>query len=210
MIKTDATKAKNFFENSYRNIAIDENRKDLLSRIADKVVEIYNTHDGHVSINFICTHNSRRSQLGQVWTFFASHYFDLNITPYSGGTEVTAFHRNTVKTLKDVGFSFNVKEFSHQNPVYEVSFEGTDNSILGFSKTFDHNVNKAPYIAVTTCDSADENCPFIAEAIHRFHLPYTDPKYADGTPEQDAAYLKTNGEVASEMYFIFERVKLNL
>ncbi|MFD2568416.1 hypothetical protein [Pseudotenacibaculum haliotis] len=210
MIKTEVTKTKNFFENSHRNITINENRKELLSRIADKIVEIYNAHNGHVNINFICTHNSRRSQLGQVWAFFASRYFDLNITPFSGGTEVTAFHRNTVRTLKDVGFTFNVKEFSHQNPVYQVTFEGTDDFILGFSKAFDHSVNKTPYIVITTCDSADENCPFIPEAIHRFHLPYMDPKYADNTPEQDAAYLKTNEEVASEMYFIFEKVKLSL
>ena len=72
--------------------------------------------------------------------FFASHYFDLNISSFSGGTEVTAFHRNTVKTLKDVGFSFDVEEFSHQNPVYQVSFSGTKKYILGFSKTFDHDI----------------------------------------------------------------------
>lgn len=207
MIQTDATRAKIFFENSYRKSALDENRKSLLLRIADKIVETYKENDGKVSINFICTHNSRRSQLGQVWTFFAAHYFDLNITAFSGGTEVTAFNRNTVRTLKSVGFTFQVEEFSHQNPVYQVSFEGTKHHILGFSKTFDHEINEAPYIAITTCDSADQNCPYIAEALHRFHLPYTDPKYSDGTPEQEAAYLKTNGEVASELYFVFMKVK---
>ena len=123
MIKTDATRAKIFFENSHRSVALEENRKSLLVKIADTIREAYISNNGQVSVNFICTHNSRRSQLGQVWTFFASHYFDLNITSFSGGTEVTAFHRNTVRTLKEVGFTFNVEEFSHQNPVYQVSFE---------------------------------------------------------------------------------------
>ena len=207
MIKTEATRAKVFFENSFKNITLDENRRSLLQRIAGKIADTYMSNNGHVSVNFICTHNSRRSQLGQVWTFFASQYFDLNITAFSGGTEVTAFHRNTVKTLKDFGFSFNVEEFSHQNPVYQVSFEGTRKSILGFSKTFDHSINQSPYIAITTCDSADQNCPYIAEAIHRFHLPYTDPKSSDNTPEQQEKYLATNAVVASEVYHIFNQVK---
>ena len=210
MIQTDATRAKIFFENSHRNAAFGEARKQLLQKIAQKITDVYIANNGSVSINFICTHNSRRSQLGQVWTFFAAHYFDLNITSYSGGTEVTAFHRNTVRTLKEVGFTFDIEEFSHQNPIYQVSFEGTDDSILGFSKTFDHSINQSPYIAITTCDSADQNCPYIAEAIARFHLPYKDPKASDNTPEQAASYLKTNQEVASEMYFIFKLVKSSL
>ncbi|MEQ6122917.1 hypothetical protein AAON49_01785 [Pseudotenacibaculum sp. MALMAid0570] len=207
MIKTDPTKVQDFFESSHKKLSLNEDRKDLLINIADKIAEVYQSSNQNVSVNFICTHNSRRSQLGQVWTYFASKYFDLNINAYSGGTEVTAFHRNTVQTLKQTGFIFNVKEFSHQNPVYEIYFDKAQDCILGFSKIFDNPTNKAPYIAVTTCNSADENCPFIAEAIHRFHLPYTDPKYADNTLEQDDAYLKTNKEVASEIYFIFDRVK---
>ena len=207
MIKTDTTKTKVFFENSYKNSVLDESRKSLLTKVADTNDKVYTDSNNHISVNFICTHNSRRSQLGQTWTFFASHYFNLNITPLSGGTEVTAFHRNTVRTLQSVGFTFDIEEFSHQNPVYRVSFKGTSDQFLGFSKTYDNATNKAPYIAITTCNSADENCPFIAEASHRFHLPYTDPKHSDNSPEQEATYLKTNEEIAAEMYFIFERVQ---
>jgi arsenate reductase len=207
MIQTDATRVKVFFENSYKKLTLDENRKSLLLRIADGIAKTYVANNRQVSISFICTHNSRRSQLGQAWTFFASHYFGLNVTALSGGTEVTAFHRNTVRTLKSVGFSFQVEEFSHQNPVYRISFHGTKGFILGFSKTFDHPINQAPYIAITTCDHADQNCPYIAEAVQRFHLPYKDPKVSDNTPQQEATYLKTNQWVASEIYFIFKKVK---
>ncbi|MFY0629685.1 MAG: hypothetical protein JXR05_04835 [Flavobacteriaceae bacterium] len=209
MIKTDTIKTKDFFENSYKNNTIEESRKELLIKVAAKITEVYQSN-GFVNINYICTHNSRRSQLGQVWAFYAANYFNLEVHPFSGGTEATAFYRSTVATLKEVGFIFHIKEFSHQNPVYEISFEGSDKNLLGFSKTFDHPLNNGPYIAITTCDSADENCPFIPEAIHRFHLPYKDPKYADNTSEQEKAYLKTNEVIASEVYFIFNQVKSNL
>ena len=207
MIKIGASGVKNFFENSHRNRNLDDKRKDLLKGIAKSIAEIYTSNNGKISVNFICTHNSRRSQLGQVWTFFAANYFDLNITSYSGGTEVTAFHRNTVMTLKEVGFTFNVEEFSHQNPVYQVSFNETSDYILGFSKTYDHQINEAPYVAITTCNSADQNCPYIAEATKRFHLPFVDPKFSDNTEDQQKIYLKTNAEVASEIYYIFDLVK---
>ena len=166
MLKTEATSAKNFFEKSFKNRVFSEERTELLDRIATSIADIYISNHHKVNVNFICTHNSRRSQLGQVWTFFASEYFGLNINALSGGTEVTAFHRNTVKTLKDVGFTFDVEEFSHQNPVYKVSFDRTAKYILGFSKTYDHSINESPFIAITTCNSADQNCPYIAEALN--------------------------------------------
>ena len=106
MLKTNTKMVKYFFETSQKNIVIDDNRKELLLKIANKIAVNYNNND--ININFICTHNSRRSQLGQVWSFFAADYFKLPINAFSGGTEVTAFHRNTVKTLTEVWFKFDV------------------------------------------------------------------------------------------------------
>ena len=178
----------------------------MLEKIAEAIAKEY-TKNEVVHLNFICTHNSRRSQLGQVWAFYAAHYFDLNIKAFSGGTEVTSFYRNTVKTLQKVGFSFQLLDFSHQNPKYEISFKGTKHSILGFSKNYDDPVNLNPYMAITTCDSADANCPFIPDATHRFHLPFVDPKSADGTDKQEETYLKTNRQIAAEVSYIFNKVK---
>ncbi len=210
MIKTDISNTRFFFENSHKNVEISSSRKELLSKIATTIAANYSSNNNEIAVNFICTHNSRRSQLGQVWTFFAANYFNLNINALSGGTEVTAFHRNTVETLKEVGFTFAIEEFSHTNPKYEISFEGAQKSLLGFSKTYDDAVNKNPFIVITTCNNADENCPFIPEAIHRFHLPYTDPKHSDGSPKQEETYLKTSREIAAEMYFLFKKVKETL
>lgn len=209
MIITNLNKTKDFFEDAKSDIIISEPRKTLLRNIAKKIA-IYHDSDGSVNINFICTHNSRRSQLGQVWTYFASDYFNLNINSFSGGTEVTAFHRNTLKTLKDVGFIFTFEKFCHVNPVYNISFNGSKRSIKGFSKLFNDSINQSPYLVLTTCNNADENCPFIPEAIHRFHLPYKDPKYSDNLSNHEAIYLQTNKEIAAEMYFIFNEVNKQL
>lgn len=207
MVKTNTTMVKNFFEDSHQNIVIDNERKKLLVKIAKKIAANYVLNKNVANINFICTHNSRRSQLGQVWSFFAANYFKLNINALSGGTEVTAFHRNTVKTLTEVGFKFDIKEFSHTNPTYKISFDENKSSLLGFSKIYDDDENKTPYIVLTTCNNADENCPFIPEAIERFHVPYIDPKHADDTDLQDETYLKTSEIIAAEMFYLFNEVK---
>ena len=209
MIKTTTISPKNLFINANKNIILSDDRKKLLLEISQEIIKEFDK-EGIVNLNFICTHNSRRSQLSQVWGFFAADYFDLNIHSYSGGTEVTAFFRNTVKTLQKVGFTFNLQNFSHQNPKYVISFEGSSTSILGFSKRFDHSENKQPFIAITTCNNADANCPFIPEAINRFHLPFVDPKSSDDSNVQDETYLKTNEQIAAEIYYMFSKIKETL
>ncbi len=196
---------KDFFEASHKNIVIDKDRKTLLVKIAEEIVA--NFTDTGVNINFICTHNSRRSQLGQVWSFFAADYFNVPVNAFSGGTEVTAFHRNTVNTLTEVGFKFSIQEFSHINPKYSISFNDNKPSLLGFSKIYDNDENKKPYLVLTTCNNADKNCPFIPEAIHRFHLPYVDPKHSDKTSIQDETYLKTSAVIAAQIYYLFKEIK---
>lgn len=197
---------KDFFEKANQAITISKERESLLLSIADKISDEYEERD-KINLNFICTHNSRRSQIAQVWSFFAAEYFELhNISSFSGGTEVTAFHRNTVKCLQKAGFEFNVENFSHQNPKYLISFKNSKKSIFGFSKTYDNEANEYPYLAITTCDSADDDCPFIPDAIDRFHLPYVDPKIADDTDNQNEKYLETSKQIAGEIYLIFKHV----
>ncbi|QNM86742.1 hypothetical protein H9W90_06395 [Polaribacter pectinis] len=206
MIKTSTISTENFFKSALKNTKLEETRKSLLGKIAKEIANEYAKNE-RVNLNFICTHNSRRSQLGQVWSFFAANYFDLNIRAYSGGTEVTAFHRNTVKTLQKVGFTFDLVDFSHQNPKYLISYNGSKKSILGFSKRFDNPANPEPFIAITTCNNADTNCPFIPTASHRFHLPFVDPKASDDTDHKEETYLKTNRQIAGEVFYIFSEIK---
>ena len=206
MTSTSTISTEKFFKDAFKNTILSVERKELLLKISEGIATEY-TKSNVVNLNFICTHNSRRSQLGQVWGFFAANFFNLNINSFSGGTEVTAIFKNTVKTLQSVGFDFKLENFSHQNPKYRISFKESKKSIFGFSKRYDDAENKNPFIAITTCNNADTNCPFIPEAIYRFHLPFVDPKASDNTDKQEETYLKTNRQIAAEIYFILSEVK---
>ncbi|WP_223445856.1 hypothetical protein [Polaribacter litorisediminis] len=206
ILKASNVSTKNFFLSASKKNSLSADRKLLLLKIAEAVALEYGKNEV-VHLNFICTHNARRSQLGQVWSFYAAHYFNLNIDAFSGGTELTAFHRNTIKTLQKAGFHFQLENFCHQNPSYNISFDGARKTVLGFSKLYSDPINTTPFIAITTCNNADKNCPFIKKAIHRFHLPFVDPKASDATDKRDETYLKTNQQIAAEVYFIFDTVK---
>lgn len=207
MILSSETNTKSFFEKAFKSIEITTKRKELLRLIADKIASEYKKNN-KINLNFICTHNSRRSQLAQVWSFFAAQYFDLQtIYSFSGGTEITAFHRNTVETLQKAGFTFNLVEFSHTNPKYLISYKETNTSIIGYSKVFDDQKNNIPFIAITACNNADTNCPHVLEAIYRFHLPFIDPKYADDKENKKEVYLETNKQIAAEIFFLFKEIK---
>ncbi|SNR31870.1 low molecular weight phosphatase family protein [Lutibacter flavus] len=207
MIKTVAIKTEVFFKNSLKELIINKSRRELLSEIA-LFISNELKKDKTVNLNFICTHNSRRSQLSQVWANYATHFYKLkNIENFSGGTAVTAFYRNTVKTLQEVGFDFQILEFSHQNPKYLISYDNFTKPIIGFSKIYDDVHNTKPFIAIRTCSNADENCPFIPDAIKRFHLPFTDPKSYDGTLSQAEKYREASKQIAGEIHFIFKLIK---
>jgi arsenate reductase len=207
MLRTESINTEHFFKSALENLTIDENRKQLLKSIAIFIAERV-TANKKVNLNYICTHNSRRSQLAQVWSSYATNYYKFSdINSFSGGTAATAFYRNTVKTLQEVGFTFQIIEFSHQNPVYAINYKNGINPIVGFSKLYDDEYNKKPFIAITTCSNAAENCPFITDAIERFHLPFNDPKTFDNTLYQSEKYLEINQQIAGEIHFIFKNIK---
>lgn len=205
-MKAIATSTSIFFNNALKNTEISEERKSLLTSIAHYIVkERKGFHK--VKLNFICTHNSRRSQLAQVWAHYATEHYKLKrIKSYSGGTEVTAFHKNSIAVLQKVGFSFKLFQFSHDNPIYKIYFDGVRKPITGFSKLYDDSVNKKPFIALTTCAAAEANCPFIPEALIKFHLGYTDPKSYDYTEFKEDKYEEINEQIAGELHFLFKTV----
>ena len=206
MSQTESINTEQFFKTALNNLKIDANRAQLLKSIALFVVNELE-FNRKVNLNYICTHNSRRSQLAQVWSSYAANYFKLSeVKSFSGGTEATAFFRNTVKTLQDVGFTFQIVEASPQNPVYAINYKNGINPIIGFSKLYGDTHNKKPFIAITTCSSADENCPFIADAIERFHLPFNDPKSSDNTAQETQKYLQANMQIAGEIHYIFKMI----
>lgn len=206
MLKTSTISTQNFFENASKKVIFGDDRKNQLLKIAETIAKIYSANEV-VNLTYIGTFNARTSLLAQVWSFYAAHYFKLNIDAFSGGTEVTACNRNTVKTLQKVGFTFQLEDFKHQNPTYQISFSGTKKYILGFSKLYDHLINTAPFVAIALCTKAKENMPSITAASHLFYLGFSDLKLADNLDQHEEIYLKTSKQIAGEIFVIFKEVK---
>jgi len=160
-----------------------------------------------IKLNFICTHNSRRSHLSQVWAQAISKYFNVdNVYCYSGGTEATALYPIVIKTLKGSGFI--VKATSKDtNPIYSIKYSDDAPPISGFSKTFDSETNpNSEFAAILTCSDADDNCPFIEGAEIRIPITYEDPKSSDGTSEQESVYKERSLQIATELKYVFSKV----
>lgn len=156
-------------------------------------------------LNFICTHNSRRSQLSQVWAKTLAAHYQIPIASYSGGVEVTAFHPNAVSCLERAGFS--IEKPKGENPVYRLFYTEDQEPILAFSKMYDDATNPdKQFAALMTCSHADENCPFIIGAEKRIPMTYEDPKIADGTPAESETYDLRSQQIATEMKYIFSSV----
>ena len=161
-----------------------------------------------VYLNFICTHNSRRSHLAQLWAQTAAHYYDIkNVFCFSGGTEATAFNPRAVKALQEAGFNIT-KTKEGDNPVYEVRFASDATPIIAFSKKYDDPFNhNKDFAAIMTCSDADENCPLILGASARIALTYDDPKEFDGTPQEEAKYKERVLQIGREILYAFSQVK---
>ncbi|MFD0798279.1 low molecular weight phosphatase family protein [Maribacter chungangensis] len=160
-----------------------------------------------INLNFICTHNSRRSHLSQIWAQTMAACFGVEkVCCYSGGTEATAVFPTVIETLEESGFGID-KLSTGANPVYSVKYGADIHPIIGFSKRFDHPFNpKTHFAAVMTCSHADENCPFIAGAEQRIPLTFDDPKEFDGTPLQKAKYRERSMQIATELFYVFSKL----
>lgn len=178
-------------------------RKQTLQPLIDYIKTCV-THKEPIWLHFICTHNSRRSHLGQIWAqTIASHYKIENVTSFSGGTEATALFPKVAQTIEKQGFKVAVIEGS-DNPLYAIKFDEESDPILCFSKVYDHFENpEENFAAIMTCDHASENCPIIKGAAARIPITYLDPKKSDGTPEQDEVYRLKSLEIATEMKYVF-------
>jgi arsenate reductase (thioredoxin) len=176
--------------------------KPLVSYIQSKIA------DGSTpKLNFICTHNSRRSQLSQVWAKAAADYYGVDVETFSGGVEVTAFNERAVASLERAGFKVAEKA-NGSNPFYFVFNREASDPITAFSKVYDDPANpKSGFAAVMTCSHADENCPFIPGADVRLPVRYEDPKAFDGTPEEAARYDERSMQIATEMCYVFSQIK---
>jgi len=192
---------------AFKYETITEERKNILQPLID-FVQLKNDTQQEIRLNFICTHNSRRSHLSQVWAQTAAHYFNIqNVFCYSGGTEATALFHKVTDTLEKSGF--NIKKLAEgDNPVYAIKFSENEIPIIGFSKLYDDTFNpENSFAAIMTCSQADGGCPFIEGAEKRIAITYEDPKAFDNTNEQTEKYQERNLQIALEMFYVFSRIK---
>ncbi len=161
-----------------------------------------------ISLNFICTHNSRRSHLSQVWAQVAAAYYAIpQVYCYSGGTEETALFPKVAETLMHQGFAvFKIVDVA--NAVYAMKYSDNAPPIIAFSKKYDHAFNPvSAFAAIMTCSQADEGCPFIAGAEQRIQVMFEDPKLSDNSPEQAQVYAERSLQIAAEMFYVFSMIK---
>ncbi|MEQ8239227.1 MAG: protein-tyrosine-phosphatase [Cyclobacteriaceae bacterium] len=184
---------------------IPEERKEILKVLIDYIQSKID-QEKEVNLNFICTHNSRRSQFAQVWARTAADYFGIPANCYSGGVEVTAFNERAVASIKRSGFKVSSK--GNSNPIYYILNAHNGEPISAFSKLFDDPMNSADqFAAIMTCAHADENCPFIPGTEKRIPIRYDDPKEFDDTPQEAEKYDERSMHIASEMFYVFSEVK---
>ncbi len=185
---------------------ISEDRRTILQPLIDFIQQKTDKKE-EINLNFICTHNSRRSHLSHIWAQLASAYFSIqNVHCYSGGTEETALFPKVAETLTNQGFNIFKIADSH-NPVYAIKYRDNGLPIIGFSKKYDHPFNPlSGFAAIMTCSQADGECPFIAGAEKRIPITFEDPKISDNTPDQSKVYAERSLQIASEMFYIFSKI----
>jgi len=161
-----------------------------------------------IRLNFICTHNSRRSHLSQIWAQTMAHYFGIDkVSCYSSGTEATAVYPKIIETLQAVGFEISAIQAA-TNSVYAIKFDANEAPIIGFSKTIDAPFNpQSEFAAIMTCTQADLGCPFVAGASVRISLPFEDPKAFDNSPDVLVHYEARSRQIATELFYVFSQLK---
>lgn len=190
-----------------KNLEVNVERTSVLEPLVAYIQDKIDTNQ-EIRLNFICTHNSRRSHLSQIWAqTMAFHFGVKNLFCYSGGTEATAMFPKVAETLSNQGFQI-LKLSETNNPVYAVKFDENQHPILCFSKAYFDEFNpKSAFGAIMTCNNADEGCPMVFGAESRFPIKYDDPKAFDGTELMNEKYNERSLQIASEMYFVFSKLK---
>lgn len=186
---------------------ITDERKVVLQPLVDFIQGKVSVQK-EVRLNLICTHNSRRSHLAQVWAQTAAAYYKVQqVVCYSGGTEATALFPMVAETLIHQGFQ--VTRLSETaNPVYAIKYAENEPPIIGFSKKYDDAFNpKSQFAAIMTCSQADGGCPYIAGAEKRIAITFDDPKAFDNTPQQAAKYKERSLQIATELFYVFSQIK---
>jgi len=192
-------------EQEFDDITIE--RKLKLIELSDYIISRKN-EDEIARLVVICTHNSRRSHMGQIWAQVAADYYGIRkIETFSGGTEATAFNPRAVSAFKKVGFDVNIIKNDDDNHRYELRWSEDMEAYQAFSKRYDDTPNPSEkFAAIMVCTSADEGCPIITGCDFRLSLPYEDPKAYDDTGLEAEMYDERLRQIGRDMLFCFSQI----
>ena len=185
---------------------ITDERRSILESMSTFVATRIADHQP-VRLVFICTHNSCRSHMAQLWAQAAAHHFSVpGVEAFSGGTETTAFNTRAVAALRRAGFTIELFT-DGKNPAYELRYEAQMEPMYAFSKAYDDPPNPTEdFAAIMTCSAADAACPVVTGADERISIPYDDPKAFDGTEQEVDKYDERSAQIAREMLYVFSEV----
>ena len=124
-------------------------RKVSLEKIAGYVDENVKSRR-EARLIFICTHNSRRSHMAQIWAQVAAeHYGVPKVETFSGGTEASAFNPLAVAAMERAGFRIGQKS-PGSNPTYRVYSGDESVPMEAFSKVFSNPPNpKSDFLRIS-------------------------------------------------------------
>ncbi|HBJ36032.1 MAG TPA: protein-tyrosine-phosphatase [Planctomycetaceae bacterium] len=187
--------------------AIPGDRKAELAQVSEYVRERLAKSE-QAKLTFICTHNSRRSHLSQIWAQVAAEYYGLvGVETFSGGTEATAFNPRAVAAMQRCGLKIVADDPSSTNPRYSVYTSDSATPQVCFSKAYGDPPNPSKgYCAVMTCSQADDACPLVMGCDLRMPIRYEDPKVADDTEFEAQRYDERSAQICSEMLYMMSLV----
>ncbi len=214
-VKQPAPAANTFYPNlqaylhraSFDLHTIPDERLANLAKVAE-YIRARLSKDDTAKLTFICTHNSRRSHLSQIWAQVAAAYHGVaGVETFSGGTEATAFNPRAVAAMQRCGLRIEADDPAAENPHYAVYTSDAAIPMLCFSKVFDAAPNPTQgYGAIMTCSQADEACPVVMGCDARFPVRYEDPKVADDTEFEAQRYDERSAQICSEMLYLMSIV----
>ncbi|MFD2247935.1 protein-tyrosine-phosphatase [Pontibacter ruber] len=186
---------------------IPSGRKALLNQLIEFISRKREAGEA-IKLVFICTHNSRRSHMAQIWAQAAASYYNIPaVKCYSAGTEATAFNPKAITAMQRLGFDIQGEDDA-DNPKYKAFFSEEADPLEVWSKQINDAANpKTGFCAIMTCSDADENCPFIEGAEIRIGITYDDPKAFDGTSQEKEKYLERALQIGREMLYVFHKAR---
>ncbi len=196
--------ARNLYDD-YTTIPLE--RRYILDEIANYIIGS-NQFEGKSSLLIIGSNNATRSILVESWARAAAYYYGIsNVDIYSGGISPVKISTYAILALEKAGFIV-YKTGEPQNPTYEIKYTYNIPPVILKSKKYNDKSNpESHYGAVFVCPNADINLPALKGNNFRTSLYYFDPSAYDTAEDVLDQYLTRNKEIATEMFYLFYRLK---